>query len=256
MQALVSVIIPVYNLAQYLPRCLSSVAAQSYGNLQVIMVDDGSSDESRLSMEAFAQVDRRFTMLSHAYNRGVSSARNTALAVARGQYVLFVDGDDWLEPDYVAHFLADMTAGEYDLVVNPYVIEKAAPREPAERHLSPRALTRRQFLDGVRSPLGQIRGYLWNKMFRMDLIRRHHLRFDPTVSMMEDELFTVEYAVRAEHFYYGGYADYHYVIHPGSATADSPVKVLPQQIVSLHRVNRIIATIGRDRTLKESEGEA
>lgn len=257
MQALVSVIIPVYNLAAYLTRCLISVAGQSHENLQVILVDDGSHDESRLRMNAFATVDKRFTVLSHERNRGVSSARNTGLAVARGRYVMFVDGDDWLEPDYVAHFVAAMDAGGYDLVVNPYIIEKLDTKWPTDRQLVPRELTRRQFLDAVRSPVGKVRGYLWNKMFRLDLIRQHQIRFDPAVSMMEDELFTVEYAVRVNRFYYGGHADYHYVVRPGSATADSPVKVLPQQLVSLHRVNRIIATLGRDRTYTtEKESEA
>lgn len=256
MQALVSIIIPVYNLAAYLTRCLVSVAGQSHQNLQIILVDDGSQDESRLRMNAFATVDRRFTVLSHERNQGVSSARNTGLAVARGRYVMFVDGDDWLEPDYVAHFVADMARGDYDLVVNPFIVEKDVSIYPAERHLVPRPLTRRQFLDAVRRPMGKVRGYLWNKMFRMDLIRQHRLRFDPAVSMMEDELFTVEYAVRAERFYYGGHADYHYVVRPGSATADSPVKLLPQQIVSLHRVNRVIATLGRERPFTEKESEA
>ncbi|WDF82526.1 glycosyltransferase family 2 protein [Lacticaseibacillus pabuli] len=257
MQTLVSVIIPVYNLAEHLTRSLVSVASQTYTNLQVILVDDGSSDESRLRMDAFARADRRFTVLAHQGNRGVSSARNTGLAIARGKYVAFVDGDDWLEPDYIAHFVQDMDQGEYDLVVNPYIIEKTAAKEPADRHLMSRPLTRRQFLDGVRSPLGLVRGYLWNKMYRLDIIRRHHLRFDPDISMMEDELFTVQYAVYADTFYYGGNADYHYCINPNSAThGESPVKLLPQQIVSLHRVNRVIATIGRDRSFPEKETEA
>jgi len=257
MQTLVSVIIPVYNLAEHLTRSLVSVASQTYTNLQVILVDDGSSDESRLRMDAFARVDRRFTVLAHHGNLGVSSARNTGLAVARGKYVAFVDGDDWLEPDYIAHFVRDMDEGAYDLVVNPYIVEKTEPKKPTDKRRTSRQMTRRQFLDGVRSPLGQVRGYLWNKMYRMDIIRRHHLRFDPEICMMEDELFTVQYAVYADTFYFGGNADYHYCVNPNSAThAESPVKLLPQQIVSLHRVNRVIATISRGRSFPEKETEA
>lgn len=256
MQALVSVIIPVYNLMEYLPRCLASVAKQTYQNIEVIMVNDGSSDESELTMEAMTHVDRRFHLINHDHNQGVSAARNTALSVARGKYALFVDGDDWLELGYIEHFVTDIAAGDYDLVVNPYITEKAekdAPRVPSEHQTEPRELTRRQFLDGVRSPIGQVRGYLWNKIYRMDIIRKNRLRFDTDVTMMEDELFTVEYAVRAQSFYYGGCADYHYVTHTGSATMESPVKLLPQQIISLHRVNRIIAAI--DKGEYEAEGE-
>ncbi|WP_196246293.1 glycosyltransferase family 2 protein [Lacticaseibacillus zhaodongensis] len=260
-----SVIIPIYNQMEYLPRCLASVARQTYRNIEVIMVNDGSSDESQIAMDAFERIDRRFHAISHDRNRGVSAARNTALAVARGKYALFVDGDDWLEDSYVEHFVTAMIDGGYDLVVNPYITERDSSRifsdkdnarVPSDRKLAPRELTRRQFLDGVRSPIGQVRGYLWNKIYRMDIINSYRLRFDTEVSMMEDELFTVEYAVRVQSFYYGGCADYHYVTHAGSATTESPVKMLPQQLLSLHRVNRIIAAIDHGESEAEGETEA
>ncbi|WP_056975777.1 glycosyltransferase family 2 protein [Lacticaseibacillus sharpeae] len=248
MEPLVTVIIPVYNTAEYLTHCLTSIVDQTYHNLQIIAVDDASSDDSALILRTFAEVDPRITVLTQDHNQGVSAARNAALAITHGVYTLFVDGDDWVEPTYVHRFVTMMEVGDYDLVVNPFVLEKDQPHDPADKLLRKRELTRAQFLDGVRSPVGEIRGYLWNKIFRTSIIERYHLRFDPDVALMEDELFVVEYGVRAQKFCFGGHADYHYVMREGSAThgpGEELITVLPQQIMSLHRVNRIIASISR-----------
>ncbi|WP_127848609.1 glycosyltransferase family 2 protein [Lacticaseibacillus hulanensis] len=258
MQPLVTVIVPVYNTAEYLTRCLTSLIDQTYQNLQIITVNDASSDDSALILRMFAEVDSRVRVITHAHNQGVSAARNSALAITRGKYTVFVDGDDWVEPDYIHRFVTMMEMGNYDLVVNPFILEKNEPKDPTERLLQRRELTRQQFLDGVRSPVGQIRGYLWNKIFRTDIIKQRNLHFDPEISMMEDELFVVEYAVAADTFLYGGQANYHYVVRDGSATTgESPVKLLPKQILSLHRVNRIIASISKNRGLHiKNRGDA
>ncbi len=163
MQPLVSVIIPVYNNAAYLNQCLASVVDQTYQNLQIILVDDASGDESALILRAFAEVDTRIHVETHATNQGVSAARNTALQLVRGDYVIFVDADDWVEPNYVRHLVTKMVTEGYDLVVNPFITEREVTRVPADRYCVARELTQTQFLDGVRSQVGQIRGYLWKK---------------------------------------------------------------------------------------------
>jgi glycosyltransferase involved in cell wall biosynthesis len=248
MEPLVTVIIPVYNSAEYLTRCLTSIVDQTYHNLQIIAVDDASSDDSALILRMFAEVDNRLHVITHANNAGVSQSRNDALDQMRGQFVLFVDGDDWVESSYVHRFVTMMAAGNYDLVVNPYILEKDAAKQPVDNLVPHTELTRAQFLDEMISPVGMVRGYLWNKIFRADIIRQHRLRFDPEVTMMEDELFVAQYAVRADTFYYGGQADYHYVVHGGSATTGEPaIELLPKEIMMLHRVGRVIASISKDR---------
>ena len=97
-KTLISVIIPVYNVEEYLRTCLDSIASQTYSNLEIVLVDDGSTDKSPSICDEYQERDSRFRVI-HKKNGGQSSARNEALDVATGEYISFVDSDDWLEPD-------------------------------------------------------------------------------------------------------------------------------------------------------------
>lgn len=121
-EILISVIVPVYNVESYLPRCVESILAQTYGHLEVILVDDGAKDRSGAVCDAFAARDPRVRVI-HKENGGLSSARNAGIEAARGEYLAFVDSDDWLEPDAYAHMLDRLLrygvklacAGRYDV---------------------------------------------------------------------------------------------------------------------------------------------
>ena len=104
---LLSIIVPVYNVAAYLPRCVDSILAQSYKNLEIFLVDDGSADDSGRICDAYAEKDHRIRVI-HKENGGLSSARNAALAVASGAYIGFVDSDDWIEPEMYGQMLTLM----------------------------------------------------------------------------------------------------------------------------------------------------
>lgn len=94
---LISVIVPVYNMEQYLERCINSIKKQSYSNLEIILVDDGSTDHSADMCDTYAQEDQRIKVI-HKVNGGLSEARNAGLAIATGTYIGYVDSDDWIEP--------------------------------------------------------------------------------------------------------------------------------------------------------------
>ena len=115
---MITVIIPVYNTARYLERCIGSVVNQTYKNLEIILVDDGSTDDSYEICKQWAEKDHRI-LLIHKENGGPSSARNLALDVATGDYIAFVDSDDWIEPDMyeaqVTRCLASANAATYRL---------------------------------------------------------------------------------------------------------------------------------------------
>ena len=95
-----SIIVPVYNVEQYLENCINSVLNQSFRNFQLILVDDGSKDSSGEICDRFAQKDRRVKVI-HKPNAGVSAARNTGIDIAAGQFICFIDSDDWIESDFV-----------------------------------------------------------------------------------------------------------------------------------------------------------
>ena len=118
----VSVIVPVYKVAAYLPRCVDSILAQTWRNLEIILVDDGSPDECGSICDVYAEKDPRIRVI-HKENGGLSSARNAGLDTASGEYIGFVDSDDWIEPEMYARMLALMEkydakmvcAGRYDV---------------------------------------------------------------------------------------------------------------------------------------------
>lgn len=110
--ALISVIVPVYNVEAYLPRCIDSILAQTYENLEVILVDDGTKDSSDKICDEYAGKDARIRVI-HKQNGGLSSARNAGIDVAKGEYLAFVDSDDWIEPDAVENLYR--VAKKYDV---------------------------------------------------------------------------------------------------------------------------------------------
>ena len=118
-EELISVIVPVYNTGEFLENCLESISGQTYGNIEIILIDDGSTDNSSKICDDFSRKDSRFKVI-HKSNGGVSSARNTGLDNVRGKYIAWVDSDDWVDSDYLEilyHYLsinkADMVVGDY-----------------------------------------------------------------------------------------------------------------------------------------------
>lgn len=100
MDPLISVLVPVYNVEKYLPRCLDSVVTQTYANLEIILVDDGSTDDSGAICDAYAKEDCRVRVI-HTVNRGVAAARNRLLDEAKGEYIMFVDSDDYVNTEAI-----------------------------------------------------------------------------------------------------------------------------------------------------------
>lgn len=115
MNARISVIVPVYNVEEYLSRCVDSILAQTHSNLEVILVDDGAKDASGSICDGYAAQDPRVKVI-HKKNGGLSSARNRGLEAAGGEYIAFVDSDDWIEPDAYAHLLHIMEKYDVKLV--------------------------------------------------------------------------------------------------------------------------------------------
>lgn len=99
---LISVVIPVYNVSSFLKRCLDSVIEQSYSNLEIILIDDGSTDDSGKICDRYSEKDQRIIVI-HQRNGGLSAARNSGIKVATGEYITFIDSDDWIETDYILY---------------------------------------------------------------------------------------------------------------------------------------------------------
>lgn len=115
----ISIIVPIYNVAPYLPACLDSIIHQTYLNLEIILVDDGSTDSSNKICEQYKTVDPRIQVI-HQKNQGVSTARNAGLALAAGHYITFADADDLLEPSLLAECIKAIETGQTDVLYHGF----------------------------------------------------------------------------------------------------------------------------------------
>ena len=165
----VSVIVPVYNVAPYLPRCLDSILAQTYREFQLILVDDGSTDGCREICDEYAARDGRITVI-HKENGGLSSARNAGLEQSEGDFISFLDSDDWIHPQFLELMLRAQQAKDYDLVICDHqrVYESAPFQHGDVSVFTPRELN---LEDVYRHP--QTKSYVWNKLYRRSLIGNH-----------------------------------------------------------------------------------
>ena len=188
-QPLVSLIIPIYNLADYLPQCLDSVRKQTYENLEALLINDGSTDASLAVCREYSRRDSRFQLIDKA-NSGVSDSRNQALDRAEGKYIQFLDGDDWLSSDATETLVHAAESTGADLVLAHFyrVVEE---RVAARGHIkAQRVLTRQEFAEEMmKAPANYYYGVLWNKLYRRSIIEAHRLRFDSQVNWCEDFLY-------------------------------------------------------------------
>ena len=231
-QPLISVIVPVYNVAPYLGRCLDSIAAQTWGNLEVWLVDDGSTDDSAALCAAMAEKDPRFRLLRQE-NAGVSAARNLAMDHAGGQYLQFVDGDDFLPPDATETLARAASSTGADLVIGRFW-RVAGGRSAIRGHIrEDRVLTRQDYAEEMlKAPANFYYGVLWNKLYRRSIVEAGHLRCDPGVSWCEDFLFNLEYLRRARLIAACARPVYCYVKRPGSLVA---TQATPARTVEMKR---------------------
>ncbi len=192
-QPLVSIIVPVYNVAHYLPQCLDSILGQSYPNFEVLLINDGSTDGSGEICRSYTERDSRFRLIDKP-NSGVSDSRNQALDQARGKYLQFVDADDFLAPQATETLLHTAESTGADLIISHFYRlseERAAPKGHIKGE---RLLTRAEFAEEmVKAPANFYYGVLWNKLYRRSVVEAHHLRFDREVNWCEDFLFNLEY---------------------------------------------------------------
>ena len=165
----VSVIVPVYNVESYIGRCVDSLILQSLKEVEIILVDDGSTDFSGIICDKYASVDSRITVI-HQKNCGLSGARNIGMSVATGKYIMFVDADDWCEIDYCKLPFDVAENNNADLVIFEHTGERTRNTE-AKQNVNETDLSRDQAICFVYK---NHKGMVWNKLYRKDLVSNIH----------------------------------------------------------------------------------
>lgn len=248
---MISVIIPVYNTAPYLPRCLSSIAEQTYRDLEIICIDDGSTDGSGDICDAFARQDARF-VVAHQQNGGESAARNAGLALTHGTLLAFVDCDDWLEPDMYERLLCRMEETGADIVGCSYAKELPDGALPMknESPVKPGTWQRHDLLTYVyhRDAYRGVTGYIWCKLYRTDALRRNGKlpRFRRDLVLGGDILFFAQVAMRAAASAYLDAPLYHYRIRSTSGYHVQDERKWWQMVVTYERLSRYLRFCGAE----------
>ena len=204
---MISIIVPVYNAEKYIERCIKSIMSQTYSEWELIIINDGSSDKSPLICEKFAIADKRIHVI-HSANEGVSSARNKGLDVVKGDWVTFVDADDWIEDNHLQCFVSQATSS-VDLCVNSFIADM---RYGARSFHYPELIVSGNYesVEIFFTVLKIHSQFLWNKMFRRSCIVENNIRFNTTLNLGEDNVFILEYLNHIKGISSSPICTYHY----------------------------------------------
>ena len=201
----VSIVVPVYNMGDKIESCVQSLINQTYSDIEVILVDDGSKDDSYERCRRLTEIDSRIIAL-HTENRGSGPARNFGIDHAKGRYIYFPDADDYLESDAISILVNAMESGEYDLVVFGFKNVNQNGKEISIKKYSESSL----YGDVIRSHYSPymttsseygIQGAPWNKFFDMRVIRENKIEYPP-LRRHQDEGFIARYMCYAKHVHF------------------------------------------------------
>lgn len=207
---LISVIVPVYNVEKYIEKTIQSIQNQDYPHIEIIVVDDGSPDRSPEIIDTLAQHDSRIKVI-HKKNGGVSSARNAGLEVATGDYVAFVDGDDWINIDCISYFVSIVSEYHCDIVLNKnhYTESGYKTGDRCEKISSEKAI---EWIY-----LEKVFVAVWNKMYKLSFLRRNNILFDESIWYGEGMLFNIDCLQYTEDVVVCEKSVYHQTPNPDSA---------------------------------------
>lgn len=220
---LVSIIVPIYGVEEYLPKCIESLIHQTFENIEIILVDDGSKDNSSSICDKYSIQDSRIIVL-HKENGGLVSARKAGLSISKGKYIGFVDGDDWVSVDYVKNLYNAISKNDAELVISGHLreffgkVEKFIPKtsigvydkERIKKEILPIAIYNGKFFQhGIST-------YVWNKLFLRDKLKYYLDSVNNSIVMGEDAAITYPYLFSTDKLVIIDTSDYYYRQRPNS----------------------------------------
>lgn len=227
----VSIIVPIYRVEQYLNRCINSIINQTYSNLEIILIDDGSPDKCPFICNEYAQKDDRVKVI-HKENGGLSDARNIGLDISTGEYIVFIDSDDYIELNMIESMIDNMIQNEADLVVCNirYIFDdrQCVKYSKPDRILDRFEAMKEYINDGI------VQAVAWNKLYKKSIIGDMRYKVGKT---NEDEFFTYKVIDKAKKIYYNSSAFYNYLQRESSIMAKYSIKRLDGVEASYERLN-------------------
>lgn len=236
-----SIVIPIYNAEKYLKRCLESIANQLYSDIEVIMVNDGSTDSSEAICMQIAEKDNRFQHIS-IQNSGVSTARNIGLKNCNQEFVTFVDADDFVDKDYYENIMIDI--GKADVVATGF-------KDVRENEIISKISDELGIIDKGRLihlilTSENVYSFPWNKVFRRDMLVHQKITFDTKIHYGEDLIFDIESVLAANEVRLVSSDGYNYIRNVDSASGKIDAKRLYNRMTDMDAVIRTIELIEKD----------
>ena len=212
----VSVIVPIYNKENTLKRCIDSILFQEYKDLELILVDDGSSDNSAHLCDEYKKIDNRVIVI-HKKNTGVSDTRNYAIKISTGEFIQFVDADDYITKDATKLMVRTIVENNADMVIANFyrvVGKNASIKGDIDEKI---LMSTSNFADiMVKNPADYYYGVLWNKLFKSSIIKQYNIKMDPKLKWCEDFIFNLEYMLNIKTIVSLPVPIYYYVKMDGS----------------------------------------
>ncbi|NYE03864.1 glycosyltransferase involved in cell wall biosynthesis [Bacillus niacini] len=233
----VSVIVPIYKVEKYLKRCIESIINQSLEDIEIILVDDGSPDDSGNIADEYAQIDKRIIVI-HKENGGIASARKAALDVAAGDYIACVDSDDWIHKDMCKVLYKEAVKNNSDIVMCNYIRvddngKIVGPKQKEIEnlnisidHIGIKEFFRKYFYTGIWGH------NVWNRLYKTSVIRNNQINYDSEERWGEDVLFNLYFLCFTKKITIINQSLYYYFVRPGSLER-TPSKIRHIQLLRL-----------------------
>ncbi len=213
----ISIIVPVYKVEKYLNRCIDSILAQTFRDFELILVDNGSPDNCGQICDEYAKKDSRIRVIHKEKNIGVSGARNAGLDISSGNYIMFVDSDDWIAPDYTAKLFYDITETESDIVCSNFtaICEDGNDLSGSFKRIQQNSLHFTRY--DIFQDIFEYRvdsGVIWGKLYKHMLFDK--IRFDETLTYGEDTMLFREVIAISNKVCLRSYSGYYYFLRKNS----------------------------------------
>ena len=216
---LISVIIPTHNSSQYIKKCLNSIVSQTYKNLEIIVINDGSTDSTKEILENLQKKDKRIIIINKS-NSGVSDSRNKGIEVSNGKYITFVDDDDWLEIDAIEKLYNCIKINaDYSIVRGRYIKEYS---DGTNENAIERFIMSEEHKDNIEKLINEVLSgnlycYMWLLLIRTDIVK-NKVFFNTNLAMMEDTIFYLDLLLNGNDIYFLDDITYHYFFNKNSAS--------------------------------------
>lgn len=241
----ISVIVPVYNVEEYLSICLNSILNQTFTNYELLLINDGSSDNSGAICNEFAKKDQRIKVV-HQENVGVSSARNKGISIADGEYLCFIDADDWIEINYLSTMIEDTIKFNTDFLFSGYVIHDCFRKTKKKIHPNKSEGIGKFVFSNIINSLTSIP--LWTCLIKKSVILKNKILFNELCKYGEDQEFILKALLNSNWAKSNHLCLYNYRLNESSAMVKKTIDHIDYPLAMI-RVKNYLIKIGSDNTI-------